>query len=80
MMCCVSNGAPAKPGKQTDEQKGMQSLWDFLHNHNAIFVGDPGLDKELEDFLKRNHIRRGAVTDEQKDYNEKVKKVVEALP
>jgi len=67
-MMCVSKGAPSRPGKQTEKQEGMQELWNFLYNHNAVFLGDPDLKGELDKFLKVNKIKRREATAKQKEY------------
>ena len=75
---CVSNGAPTKPGEQTPRQKGIAELWRLLRAHNAVFYGDPELDVELRAFLRKNKIKRGDTTAEQKKYTEDIKKMVES--
>ena len=79
-MTCVSKGAPNHPKEQDEKQKGMQELWNFLRDHNAVFLGDPELKDELESFLKKNKVKRGRTTDKQKKYNDLIAKTVEALP
>jgi hypothetical protein len=76
---CVAKGAPDHPGKQTEQQKGMQDLWDFLYSHNAVFLGDPGLKEDLNQFLKKNKVKRGEPTEKQKEYEGLVDKAVQIM-
>lgn len=76
---CVSKGAPGHPGKQTEKQKGMQELWNFLYNHNAVFLGDPGLKEELGRFLKENRVKRNKETKKQKEYTEFIERPIEVM-
>jgi len=76
---CLWKGAPDHPGKQTEKQKGMQELWNFLYNHNAVFLGDPGLKDELDQFLKKNKVKRDEPTEKQKEYDELIGKAVQIM-
>lgn len=78
-MMCVSKGVPDHPGKQTGEQQGMQELWNFLQNRNAVFLGDPGLKEELDRFLKENKVKRKKETKKQQEYVSFIEKRVEAI-
>lgn len=73
---CVSDGAPKHPSAQDEKQKGMQELWAFLRDRNAVFLGDPTLLDDLTKFLKTNKIKRGKTSDKQKDYLMTVEKVL----
>lgn len=76
---CIKDGAPVKPGKQTDEQKGMQKLWEFLRSHDAVFLGSPTLKKDLEQFLKDNKIRTENATPQQEKYNRLIAAIVDII-
>ncbi len=64
----MSKGAPNHPKQQSQEQQGMQKLWDFLKNHDAVYLGNPELKGELPQFLKKNKIKQGQPSQKQKDY------------
>ena len=76
---CVSKGAPDRPGKQTEKQQGMQELWNFLYSRNAVFLGDPGLKEELDQFLKNNKVKRNKETKKQKEYTDLIEKPIEVM-
>lgn len=78
-MNCVSKGAPDRPGKQTEKQQGMQELWNFLYSRNAVFLGDPELKEELDQFLKENKVKRNKETKKQKEYTGLIEKPIEAM-
>jgi hypothetical protein len=77
---CVSDGAPRHPKSQDEKQKGMQELWNFLAGHNAVYFGDPELQKELEAFLKKNKIKRIKATDKQREYTDLIKRAISLYP
>ena len=78
-MMCVSKGAPDRPGKQTEKQRGMQELWDLLYSRNAVFLGDPELKEDLDRFLKEHKVKRNKETKKQKEYTEFIERPIEVM-
>ena len=74
---CISKGAPTPPGEPTPRQKGMDELWALLRENNAIFYGDPGLSSALDDFFKKNNVKRDKPTDKQKGYIKQIEKMID---
>jgi len=81
---CTGTGAPKHPDnkKVNDEvRSGANALWELMQKNNAVFVADPGFDKELEGFLKQHRItRKSKPSSEQDEYTKVVEAGLKAQP